>query len=231
MFTHQKDFGNDQTVATLHFRKSNESDMFFFNRYTLLLKNEQQTEPLKQTFYINKNQESITLKEAYNLMNGRAIHKELTNKEGENFKAWLQLDFKQTDKNGNYKLHPFNEKYGFDLKKSLEKHVIKEMADPEQQERLMQSLERGNRQAISIIINGQERKISIEAAPQFKSLNFYESNGQRIKADKLYESNTQGQSVKQDGKKQLKSQKDEEDSGPPQQQQQKKSRKNRQSIT
>ena len=94
----------------------------------------------------------------------------------------------------------------------------------------MQSLERGNRQAVSININGQEKKVSIEAAPQFKSLNFYESNGQRIKADKLFESNTQGQLVKQDGKKQSQSLKNEEDSGPPQQQQ-KKSRKNRQSIT
>src|SRR5258708_21947552 len=97
MLTHQKDFGNDQTAATLHFRKSDEGDMYFFNRYSLMLKNDKQDDTQRQTFYVNHRDDNITLKEAYNLMSGRAIHKEMTPKEGEKYTAWLQLNFKESD--------------------------------------------------------------------------------------------------------------------------------------
>ena len=34
----QKTYGNDNVSARLHFKRSNESDMYFFNRYDLELK-------------------------------------------------------------------------------------------------------------------------------------------------------------------------------------------------
>ena len=69
-----------------------------------MLKNQQHPEAIKQTFYVGKEEANITLKEAYNLMSGRAVYKEkLSNSEGQEYKAWLQLDFKVTDKNGNFK--------------------------------------------------------------------------------------------------------------------------------
>ena len=203
--------------------------MYFFNRYNLMLKNEQKPDDvLKQTFYVNHKEDNITLKEAYNLMCGRAVHKELSNKEGEKYNAWVQLDFKETDKNGNYKLHPYTDNYGYDLQKALNVHEIKEMADPEQKEKLIQSLERGNKQTITMVVNGEDRKLAIEAVPRFKAINIYDTNGQRIKSDKLYESNSQEQSVKQDDKKQT--QKQEADDGESQQQQ-KKTKRSKQSIS
>jgi hypothetical protein len=42
----------------------------------------------------------VTLKEAFNLLEGRAAHKELSGKEGK-FNAWIQLDFKEKEENGN----------------------------------------------------------------------------------------------------------------------------------
>lgn len=36
-------------------------------------------------------------------MSGRAVNKDLTNKEGKIYNAWLQMDFKQTDNAGNFK--------------------------------------------------------------------------------------------------------------------------------
>lgn len=95
-------FDNNDLTASLHFKKSEQNDMYFFNRYQVSLKPEQSSEMIEQTFYINKGN-NITLKEAYNLMNGRAVNKDLTNKEGEIYNAWIQMDFKQTDNNGNYK--------------------------------------------------------------------------------------------------------------------------------
>ncbi|MEP7374608.1 MAG: hypothetical protein ABI675_14535 [Chitinophagaceae bacterium] len=228
VLTHTKDFGDDSTAATLQFRKSDESDMYFFNRYNLMLKNAEHPDTIKQTFYINQKADNITLKEGYNLMCGRSVHKELTTKEGEKYNAWVQIDFKETDKNGNCKLHQYNQNYGFDLQKALHAYPIKEMIDADQKEKLIQSLERGNRQSVTMEINGQERKLAIEAVPRFKAINIYDVNGQRIKSDKLYESNNQQQSEKQEKKQNQKQ--DAEDDVEPKQQKNKPKRK-RQSIS
>jgi hypothetical protein len=211
---HQAAFGNDNATAALQFKKSNEQDMYFFNNYNLTLKNGQQSDPLKQTFYVNNKDSNITLKEAYNLMSGRAIQKELTPKEGEKYKAWLQLDFKDTDKNGNYKMKQFHQNYGYDLAETLAKHPIKELADPQDKQRLIESLQRGNRQSVTINIDGQDKKVFIEATPQFKSLNFYDNNQQRLKTDRLYETNAPEQSMKQAKKQNQKQSGGDMDDGP-----------------
>src|SRR5207249_4140005 len=51
---HNTKFGNDIATATLHFRKSELSDLYFFNKYNLTLKQEHSPEMMQQTFYINK---------------------------------------------------------------------------------------------------------------------------------------------------------------------------------
>ena len=61
--------------------------MYFFNRYNLALQNANFPDPVKQTFYLNKGQDNITLKEAYNLMNGRSVLKELSTKKGRNLQS------------------------------------------------------------------------------------------------------------------------------------------------
>lgn len=202
--TFQKDYGKDETVSTLQFRKSDESDMYFFNRYNLMLKDEQHPDAIKQTFFINPMDESITLKEAYNLLSGRAIHKEMTPKEGEKYNAWLQLDFKDSDANGNFKVKQYHENYGYNLQETLNKHPIKELQNEQEAKRLIESLERGNRQSVTLDINGKEQKVAIEAVPQFKSLNFYDGSNQRLRSDKLYESNSTEKSVKEDKKQSAK---------------------------
>lgn len=206
----QKDFGNDQTVATLHFRKSGENDMYFFNRYSLMLKNEQHPEAINHTFFIGTKEDNTTLKEAYNLMSGRAIYKEVSPKDAENYHAWFQINFQETDANGNYKMKMYHQKYGFDLKSVLKKHPIKELNNEIDSKRLIESLERGNRQQVTITVDGQEKKLLIEAAPKFKSLNFYEASGQRIRGDKIYQNNAREQTVRQD-EKQIPDQVDEQD--------------------
>ena len=70
----QNSFGKDETTATLYFKKSDQSDTVFFNKYDLQLKKENDENSLKQTFYVNKGT-TITLKEGYNLLDGRAVKK------------------------------------------------------------------------------------------------------------------------------------------------------------
>jgi hypothetical protein len=198
---HQQDFGKDNTSTSLQFKKSEASDMYFFNRYNLVVRTELQPEPIKQTFYISNKEDNITLKEAYNLMSGRAVHKELTNKEDEKYKAWLQLDFKAVDKNGNYEVKKSHQNYGFDFEQALAKHPIKELANEVGKGRLMESLQRGNRQSAAFQNDGKEQKIYIEAAPQFKSLNLYDSNMKRVNAQTLYDKHGETQTEKQEAKK------------------------------
>lgn len=188
---HSSLMGKDLATATLHFRKSNETDNYFFNRYDLSVKQDGQKEALKQTFHIGYDN-NITLKEGYNLMSGRAVHKEMAqlvdtgengNKrleaKGEKYNTWLQMDFKQSDTNGNYKIKQFHQNYGFNLEEALSKHPIKELGNEQDKKALMDSLQKGNRQSVTFVIGDKEEKRYIEASPQFKSINQYDANMQR----------------------------------------------------
>ncbi len=186
---HKTKFGNDDVSSVLHFKKSDQTDMYFFNRYEVSLKPEHSTNETVQAFYINKGK-NITLKEAFNLMNGRAVNKDLTNKENEVYNAWVQLDFKQTDAHGNNKMKQYHENYGYDLNAALAKHPIKELGNEQDKTRLEQSLQKGNVQSVTFVQNGNEQKHFIEANPQFKTINVYDRSMHRL-------SNKQGQDQKQ----------------------------------
>lgn len=200
--THNTQYGNDTTVATLNFKKSKESDMYFFNSYKVELQKENSKEALEQTFYINKGS-NITMKEAYNLMEGRSVNKDLTNKEGEMYNAWVQMDFKQSDINGNFKLNQYHQNYGYDLEVTLAKHPIKELENPKYKEDLMDSLKKGNLQSATFLKAGNEFKQYIEASPQFKTINVYDGNMQRIdnrKSKEEKQSETESKSTRKDNK-------------------------------
>ncbi len=227
---HQQDYGKDNTVATLHFRKSDTTDMYFFNRFNLLLKNEQNPDPVKQTFYINQNQSNITQKEGYNLLSGRAVEKELVTQEGNKYPAWLQLNFKEIDKHGNYMVKQFHQNYGFDLEKTVAKLPIKELGTEETKTRLLESLQRGNRQAVTLQVSGAERRAFIEAAPQFKSLNLYDEHMKRAHAQTLLAPPGEAKEAKKEAKKEnkLKAGDKDDGEGPAKQ---KKSRSRKQGIS
>jgi hypothetical protein len=169
--------------AVLNFRKSDNSDMYFFNSYTAKLdKNDNKS--VEQTYYINKGK-GLTTKEAYNLLDGRAVFKELTNKEEQPYNAWLQLDFKNKEKHGNYILKQYHEHYDYDLAKSLSGLPIKELQTDTQRMELVKSLEKGNLQAVTVEHGGRQQKIFIEANPQYKTINLYDGQMYRLKKDDL----------------------------------------------
>ncbi|NEW82791.1 MAG: hypothetical protein GZ094_10555 [Mariniphaga sp.] len=200
---HTAQYGNDFADAELHFTRSKQSDMYFFNSYKLSLKKENVPDSMEQTFYINKSN-NITFKEAYNLMSGRAVNKDQTNKDNQLYNAWIQMDFKQADSNGDYKLKHYHQNYGFDLDKVLSKHPIKELGHEEQKSNLVDSLKKGNRQSVTFLRDGAEQKNYIEANPQFKTITIYDSNMQRL-GNRQSKAEEQGEgesrSVRQDNKK------------------------------
>ncbi len=175
----QNEYGKETLDAQLHFRKSDQSDMYFFNRYDAKLSNDPQH---RQTFYINKGA-GVTLKEAFNLLSGRSVNKDLTNSEGQKYNAWVQLDFAEKDQHGSYKMKQFHQNYGYDLDKALSSLPIKELANSTDKERLVASLEKGNVQAVTFDKDGKQDKMFIEANPQFKTINVFDAQMSKMQRE------------------------------------------------
>ena len=204
---YQTKYGNDWVEAILNFSQSKQSDMYFFNSYKVSVQKENSADKMEQTFYINKGN-NITLKEAYNLMEGRAVNKDLTNKEEQMYNAWIQMNFKESDNKGNFKLKHYHENYGYDLEAVLSKHPIKELLNPDFKESLLESLKKGNLQSVTFQTNGAEQKRYIEANPQFKTVNVYDSAMQKLdsrQSKKEQQSESETQSAKQESKKEKQS--------------------------
>lgn len=176
---HSTHYGEDIVNTALHFSKSKESDMYFFNSYRLTLEKAEASEKLEQTIYINKSG-NITLKEAYNMLNTRAVNKNIANKEGVISSDWFQLDFTQKTENGNFKMKRYHENYGYDLEKVLTQYPIRELSNPDFKSNLIDSLKKGNLQIATFQLNGVDTKYRIEANPRFKTINIYDENMQRV---------------------------------------------------
>ena len=176
------EFNRAKLEGTLHFKRSENTDMYFFNRWEAALKND--IGRTEHTFYLN-NGRGITYKEGYNLLSGRAVHTELANKEGQKYNAWVQLDFTDKEANGNYKLKQYHENYGYDLAATLQKFPIKELADEVKKDRLYMSLQKGNLQSVTMDRNDREEKMYVAANPQFKSLHVYDTGMNKVQVQSL----------------------------------------------
>jgi hypothetical protein len=177
---HQATYGKDKVDSELQFKKSAQTDRYFFNGYDSSLKKPENDNSVKQHFPINRDG-NITRKEAYNLLDGRAVNKELVNKDGKLYNAWLQLDFKQSTPNGNHKLQRYSDQYGYDLEKNVSKIPVKELDNTETKSNLLDSLKKGNRQPATLVEQGTEQKVYLEANPKFKSVTVYDQNHERIR--------------------------------------------------
>lgn len=192
----QTPYNNNTMDYTLHFKRSGQSDMYFFNKYDATLKTPHPRQEKSQTFYINRNS-GITAREAYNLLQGRAVHKELVNAEGQPYKAWLQLDFNTRDSHGNHKVKQFHENYGFDLEKTLQQFAIKELQDPLKKEQLLHRLQKGNLHAVTAQQDGKDVTRFIEVSPQFKTINVYNEQFHQVKRETILKQEKPEVAVKQ----------------------------------
>ncbi len=184
--------------AVMQFRKSEKSDMYFLNSYKASLE-WANGEKKEQTFYLNYGK-GVTAKEAYNLLDGRSVEKEIVRKlndeeklqfkaelklpreeqglpqnweKAPTYKAWLKLDFEKKDEHNNYDVRQLHEKYGYNLEETVRKFGVSEMDGGEKEKALLQSLRKGNVQSVSIEVNGESQKMFIEANPEYKTLNLY----------------------------------------------------------
>jgi hypothetical protein len=156
--------------ATLFFRKAGQHDMYFLIRYTAGLSYSEHSDFNRmQTFYIFKGA-GVTLKEAFNLLQGRSVNKDLTSDDGEKYNAWIQLDFSTKTAMNNYKTRQYRQSYGYDLEKVLENYPIRELYDEELKANLLRSLKKGNVHPVTLSKTNKIEKVYIEANPQFKTI-------------------------------------------------------------
>jgi len=180
---------NKQNVDySLHYKAGDKDEMYFFNKYDA----EMQGKEMQQTFYINKGS-GITAKEAYNLMDGRAVHKQLENQEGEKYNAWLVLDKENKTDNGNHKLNHFTDKWNYKPERAIDKMDIVGINEEGSREKLMKSLEKGNRHQVTAMKDGKEVKLWLEANPAEHRVNLtnYKGEAQKLEHYKKPEQKTE----------------------------------------
>lgn len=200
----KKNYEGDQVAATLHLKKSATSDYYFLNKFDLQLQKDGQANSLSQTFYItskkatddsedgnqqkSKIDNKYTLKEAYNLLSGRAVFKNLVSKEGHEYEAWVKLNLKNKLDNGNHEMKQYTKNYGFELEAVLSKYSIKELTNDQYRQSLLDSLHRGNLQKATFVgSDGKEEKLYISPNIALGALNVYDQNKERLSTEKLVE--------------------------------------------
>ncbi|MVN91518.1 hypothetical protein [Mucilaginibacter aquatilis] len=165
---------NKQPVDyALHFKAGDKEEMYFFNKYDASLKDKD----MQQTFYINRGG-AITAKEAFNLMEGRAVYKQLENLEQQKYNAWIVLDKESKTDNGNFKLRPFTDGWNYKPERAVDKLDIVGIDDPGAREKLMRSLEKGNRHQVTAMKDGKEVKLFLEANPAEHRVNLTNWKGE-----------------------------------------------------
>jgi hypothetical protein len=180
---HPQEFGQDKVEATLNFRKSDQNDTYYFNKYEVaIIQPEGSKLPApKQTFYVGKDN-NYSLDEAYNLLSHRFVNKDLVNATGENYNSWVKLNFKETEPNGNFKMQHFGEKWKFDLEKALDKYpLIKELSNEGERNNLVASIKKGNIAEVTLVQNGEEKKGFVVANAYARSVTVTDEKSQCIR--------------------------------------------------
>ncbi|RNA61411.1 hypothetical protein D1631_05425 [Chryseobacterium nematophagum] len=166
----------------LKFDKSEQGGVFL-NSYTAILSNDK-NESIFQNFKVSKGN-TFTAKEAINLLEGRSVKMEFVNpKTNEKEPAFVKLDLNE-EKNqyGNYNYQTFYKNYGIDTTQIIEKaNLIFDKA--EYKDSTIQSLEKGN--VVKVKFELEDKTVEGKAVlnPQYKTLNFYDSNMNRINTNK-----------------------------------------------
>ncbi|TDE18078.1 hypothetical protein [Dyadobacter psychrotolerans] len=170
---------NQKMDYNLSFSRDKQGQYRFENYQATLTKEGKPAETRSQVF---SSHEAVNALQAKNLLEGRAIHKDNHfDLSGSQQPGWIKLDFNDKDPSGNHKLKEFNQGYGFDLEKVLKQLPI-EKSDLEnpQKQNLLLSLKDGNREQVLFNSQGRTYRISLEANPQFKTVDLFDENSKKV---------------------------------------------------
>lgn len=128
--------------------------------------------PHKTMLFRISNDECLTIRDAFNLLNGRSVQKLVLDWSNRKMhSAWFQLDFGARDVHGNFKLErlPLSN-LDYVVSASLDKYPIVEMKYPEERTKLIFSLLRGNVEPVTLLIGDKKVKTFVEATPKNKDV-------------------------------------------------------------
>jgi len=160
--------------ATLYFRKSPGSDTYTFVKYDAHLIYDVATRVDRtQTFHV-KGDAGITLRESFNLLEGRSVYKTFGDADETKYCAWIQLSFgERTHDNSNYRFRKFGPEYRYDLERVINAYPIRELKEDALKMNLLISLKKGNLHLVTFEKSGKSEKKVIAACPQFKTISIY----------------------------------------------------------
>lgn len=167
----------------LNFYKSDKGGVYL-NSFKGFLKDSKGEEKI-HSFGVN----NFTAKEAINLLEGRAVKTQFTNKhtnEMEDVFVKLKLN-EEKNEFGNYKMQVYNKNYGIDTKDIVEKSKLVFNGDEAEKikDLVIKSLEKGNIVNVKFKNdNNQEMNGKAVLNPQYKTINLYDEQMNRINTNK-----------------------------------------------
>jgi len=98
-----------------------------------------------------------------------------------------KLNFEETNKHGNFKYKTFNENYGVDIKDIIAKSEAKSRLkiDDATLDNFAKSLEKGNLVKSNFLIDKKEVSGYVALNPEFKSLDYFNSDLKKINSKRL----------------------------------------------
>lgn len=175
--------GNEAHFS-INFSKSEQGGVYL-NSFTGVLKDGNTGEERNHTFGANK----FTAKESINLLEGRSVKAQFTNKfTNELDDVFVKLKLKE-DKNefGNYQMQMYNKNYGINTADIVNKsQLIFEGENAEKtKEMVIKSLEKGN--VVNVKFkdeNNKEMQGKAVFNPQYKTINLYDMQMNRVNTNK-----------------------------------------------
>jgi hypothetical protein len=181
---HAVKIGEDNVNYKLHFRRDEERDKVYFNKYDVAITSpDAPGRSLEHTFPTEK---LITAMEAYRMLkHGElvAVNKNLYNKEGQQYNTWISLDVNgKKDEYNNYPVNTYHENYyqkqPFELKDSLKKVTVpvKELENPLTLERIEKSLKKANLIPVTMMVNGEQTTGTLAVNPRIGQVDLYDQD-------------------------------------------------------
>ncbi|HEV2481759.1 MAG TPA: hypothetical protein VGS79_18960 [Puia sp.] len=160
--------GVTRLSAQLFFSRSKNKlyDFYFFNKYKVQLHDpaKKGEKAAQKMFYIQESRLGVTLKQAYNLLQGRYVQRKIVDQNGETYLRWLFLEPKLEDTDGFAYLRQIKQQ--FDLDKALDIYPIPGLNSREIRERICSSLRRGNLHPVTIAHeSGKSQDLLLYANP------------------------------------------------------------------
>jgi len=184
--------GVDYVNYKLNFSKSKESDMYFLNEYEVTLRKYNDPSLRQHTFDLERDHR-MTANQAYKLLAGYALQKEIYSKNGEagderspeKIKVWFKLQQDLTDAFGRHPLKQFYPQYNFDLKETLEKYPLKKLS-PLEKDGALKQMSYGNPVQLSMNVDKRTVPVWVAANPKLKTLDVFDEKMQQISEELIF---------------------------------------------